>query len=348
MKHDTTGLTRRQFLKSTGSVAAVAALGGRAFADDKPKLILGSGAHKYECVHDWLVPPTELKWGETQGVTQDSRGNIYVTHTVHATSESKDAIVVFDRHGKFLRSFGSRFVGGGHGVEVRKEGSQEFLYHCDTGHRKVVKTDLFGTTIWEKGRPMEVDHYRNDPKAPFIPTNIAFSPNGDFYVADGYGSDYIMQYDVKGDFIRAFGGRGTGEGQFVTAHGIYVDERFNEPMLLVTERGSSRNQYLTMEGKHIRWVTDGQRLPCYFDAYHDLLVVADLKGVVTLMDKDHKVVEMLGDGAKDPDFRGHPRSEFIPGHFIHPHGAKFLQNGDLVVAEWMPDGRITLLRKVKA
>jgi hypothetical protein len=208
----------------------------------------------------------------------------------------------------------------------------------------VVKTDLLGKLVWEKGRPEEVEAYK-DPKAPFTPTNIAFATNGDFYVADGYGSDWIMQYDLKGNFIRAFGGRGTDPGKFVTAHGIYVDDRFSEPMLVVTERGSSRIQYLTMEGKHIRWVTDGMRLPCYFDTYGDLLLVPDLKGVVTLLDKDNKVVELLGDGAKDPELRGHPRSDYIPGHFIHPHGGVFLPNGDILIAEWMPDGRITLLRR---
>ena len=72
----------------------------------------------------------------------------------------------------------------------------------------------------------------------------------------------------------------------------------------------------------------------------------DLSSVVTLLDKDNKVVVQLGDGAKNVDLRGHPRSEYVPGEFIHPHSAKFLHNGDILVVEWVPDGRITLLKKV--
>src|SRR3954469_5375151 len=93
MTDDTTNprtslITRRDLmLRSGASLAAVAAAGLFNFedarADDKkPKLIIGSGSHRYECIHDWLVPPEGLLWGDTQGVTQDSRGNIYVTHTV--------------------------------------------------------------------------------------------------------------------------------------------------------------------------------------------------------------------------------------------------------------------------
>ena len=73
------------------------------------------------------------------------------------------------------------------------------------------------------------------------------------------------------------------------------------------------------------------------------MVVSDLNAVVQLLDRDNKIVANLGDGAGMPDLRGHPRSEFVPGKFIHPHGGKFLKNGDILVAEWMPDGRITLL-----
>jgi len=54
----------------------------------------------------------------------------------------------------------------------------------------------------------------------------------------------------------------------------------------------------------------------------------------------------LGDGYPS-DLRGHPRADFIPGKFIHPHDAIFLKNGDILVAEWVPIGRVTLLKKVK-
>jgi hypothetical protein len=66
--------------------------------------------------------PARIKWGNTHGVVEDSEGNIYVHHTVHASSESADSMVVFDRNGKFIRSWGKEFRGVAHGLHIRKEG----------------------------------------------------------------------------------------------------------------------------------------------------------------------------------------------------------------------------------
>lgn len=106
-------------------------------------------------------------------------------------------------------------------------------------------------------------------------------------------------------------------------------------------------QYFTLDGKFVKLFTDGMRLPCYYDTQGDLLLNADLKSVVSLLDKDNKVVELLGDGASLGELRGQPRNKYIPGKFIHPHAAKFLPNGDILVAEWLNIGRITLLKKVR-
>jgi hypothetical protein len=341
-------LTRRQLLLRAGYTVAGLALAGTALADEQtPSLVLGEGAHKYECIHDWLVPPASIKWGDTQGVAQDAKGNIYISHTVGGGSEKKDAIVVFDKKGKFLSSWGDRFAGGGHGLDIRKEGGEEFLYHCDTAHRLVVKTTLDGKVIWEKGVPQEPGVYKNG--APFIPTNVALAPHGDFYITDGYGSNWIHQYDVKGNWIRTFGGSGSEPGKVSNPHGIWVDSRDKrDPMLVVADRANHRLQYFTLDGKHVKFVNNGMRLPCHFDVRGGDLLVPDLQSIVTILDHDNKVVAQLGDGAGVPDLRGHPRSEFLPGKFIHPHSAKFLHNGDILVVEWLPIGRVTLLRKMQA
>lgn len=346
--HTRSALTRRQLLLRAGYTAAGLTLaGGASAADPTPKMVLGEGDHKYECIHDWLVPPDDIQWGDTQGVCQDSKGNIYITHTVNPTSKSNHAIVVFDKNGKFLTSWGDRFVKGGHGIDIRKEGDKEYLYHCDTAHRQVVKTTLTGEVLWEKGTPQEPGVYSD--KARFVPTNVAFAPNGDFYIADGYGSHWIHQYNQKGDWIRTFGGPGKEPGKFQTPHGIWLDTRHkDEPLLVITDRANSRLQYFTLDGKFVSIVTDGMRKPCYFSIRGDRMIVADLASTVTVLDQDNKVVTQLGDGAGLPDLRGHPRSEFIPGKFIHPHAAKYLHNGDILVVEYVPIGRVTLLRRMRA
>src|SRR6185369_34225 len=97
-------LARRSFLKLTGAVAAAAVIGPLVHAQDKSGLknpILGTGEHKYECIHDWVTPPEGLAWGDTHGLAQDAAGRIYVAHTVHPTSTKAEAVVVYSETGKF-------------------------------------------------------------------------------------------------------------------------------------------------------------------------------------------------------------------------------------------------------
>ncbi len=335
-------ITRREFL--AGAVLSGLAVARPAGAADRAKRPrVGSGEHTYEAIHDWLVPPTHIQWGDTHGVAQDASGRIYVAHTVHPDSPSGDAIVVFDKDGKFLSSWGARFRGGAHGIDVRKEGDREFLYHCDMKNRVVVKTTLDGGVVWEKGAPAEPGVYKEGAR--FVPTNVAFAPNGDFYVADGYGSHWVHQYDIRGEYIRSFGGKGTEPGKFHTPHGIWVDARRKEPALVVTDRENHRLQWFAFDGKHIETTAGGMRRPCNFDIRGDLAVIPDISSVVTLLDRDNKVVAQLGDGHPSK-LRRVTRGEWIPGKFVHPHDALFLQSGDILVAEWVPIGRLTLLRKI--
>jgi len=341
--------TRRQFLTRTLLTAASFSLTGAAWADalgrpgNASPVIVGQGAHRYEWVPDWLTPPPSIKWGDTQGIAQDSKGHIYVTHTVHPDSPVGHAIVVFDKNGKFLTSWGEQFKGGGHGLDLRREGKEEFLYHCDTAHKTVTKTTLSGQVVWQKGAPAEANVYKDG--SPFVPTNVAFGPDGGFYVADGYGSSWIHQYSAQAEYVRTFGGLGTEPGKLHTPHGLWVDTRGAEPSLVVADRANHRLQYFSLDGKPRSVVTAGMRQPCHFKLRGEEMLVPDLDSVITILDRDNNVVASLGDG-NPSSLRGAPRSAFIPGRFIHPHAANFLHNGDILVAEWVPIGRITLLRRL--
>ncbi len=335
-------LSRRAVLAGAASLA----LGSRlslAGQTAKP-LILGTGEFRYECLHDWLTPPDGLLFGDTHGVAQDSKGRIYVAHTVHPDSKSHDAVCVYDSRGRFLKSWGSEFRGGAHGLDLRKEGGHEFLYHCDTNRRKVVKTDLNGKVVWEMGAPEASGKYKDG--APFVPTNVAFGPDGGFYVGDGYGSHWMHRFDKEANYLGTFGGYGKDPGQLIQPHGQWVDSRGGEPLLAVADRGNRRIQYFSLDGKHVKFDSAGMRQPCHFSIRKNLMLVPDLESIITILDEDNKPVAQLGDG-KPTDLRGHPRSDFIPGKFIHPHDAMFLNNGDILVAEWVPIGRVTLLKRVR-
>ena len=117
--------SRREFL---GSMAVSPILLGMQDKAGSKAPVMGSGAYTFEAIHDWGVLPPQIKWGNTHGVVEDAQGHIYVHHTVHATSDSADTVVVFDAHGKFVRSWGKEFRGVAHGLWIRKEGRDEFLY----------------------------------------------------------------------------------------------------------------------------------------------------------------------------------------------------------------------------
>jgi len=77
--------------------------------------VVGSGIHTYECVHDWLVPPDGLVWGDTHGLSQDEQGRIYVAHTVNKSSMRGESVVVYDADGRFHPRVWRGFRGGAHG-----------------------------------------------------------------------------------------------------------------------------------------------------------------------------------------------------------------------------------------
>ncbi len=339
-------MSRRAFLRrATGGVAALG-LAPAIRASHKSGLdnpILGSGEHRYECIHDWLNPPAGLAWGDTHGLAQDGAGRIYVAHTVHAQSTDPHGVVVFDEAGVLQTAWGGEFRGGAHGLDLRKEGDREFLYHCDIRRRLVVKTDLRGEVVWQAGLPTESGLYPSPDK--YCPTNVAFHPDGDVFVGDGYGSSYVHRYTSDGRYKAAVIKPGTDKGQVSCPHGLWVDHRTGTPRLAVADRGNRRVQYFTLEGEHLGLVTAGVRMPCHFKTRGDLLLVPDLESVVTILDRDNQVVVHLGDGHPSA-LRDRPRDQFIPGKFIHPHSAIFLRNGDILVAEWVPIGRVTLLRRV--
>lgn len=351
-------LDRRSFISSAAGLGAAAMLARRAGAQAAPgdapaaapgapaaPIVVGEGSARFEVFHDWLMPPPGCAFGDTHGVAQDRAGNIYLAHTVHPSSTLKDAVLVYDRGGRFLRSFGPQFAGGAHGLDLADEGGEQFLYHCDTGRRLVVKTRLDGTVVWEAGCPMESKAYENPGQ--WCPTNVAFGPDGTVFVGDGYGASFIHAFSPAGEWKRIVARPGSKPGEVSCPHGMTVDRRgtafTKEPALAVADRGNRRIQYLSLDGTHLGFVTDGMRMPCDMKVRGDRMLVPDLESVVTIVDAANKPVAQLCDG-KPSDLRGAPREKFIPGRFIHPHDAIWLDNGDILVAEWVPIGRVTLLK----
>ncbi len=342
--------TRRSFFLAVGGGAPL--ILGAANKSGSAKPVVGSGAHTFEVTHDWGELPSQISYGNTHGVCQDSNGHIYIHHTVNAVSESSDSMVVFDENGRFVKSWGKEFKGGAHGLHIRKEGSTEFLYLCDTKRGLVVKTTLNGEEVFTIGYPDLSPAYApnsDGTKKKYSPTNLAIAPNGDLYAGDGYGSSYINVYNKDGKYLRTFGSPGSGPGQLNCPHGIILDDRKPAPLLMIADRANHRIQTFTLAGEHIAFI-EGTNLPCYF-AFNKSgeMVVPDLGARVTLMDGDNKVIEHLGDDSSSHDWekvRKLDRTAFQPGKFVCPHGACFDHDGNIFIVEWVEVGRVSKLRRV--
>jgi hypothetical protein len=211
-------MTRRGFI-AAGAVAAAPYILKSQDKSGTKNPVIGEGEHKYECIHDWGQLPSNIKYGNTHSVVEDSQGHIYIHHTVYKDSPSADSVVVFDDKGKFVRSFGPMFRGGAHGLFLNKEGRDEYLYFCDEKHGIVSKRTPKGEEVWTMGYPQDSPIYQKGPGSTgpggaaglnYRPTNFAIAPSGDFWVGDGYGSYYMFHYSQKGNsypkLVNTFGG----------------------------------------------------------------------------------------------------------------------------------------------
>ena len=229
---------RRKFIKETSLLGAITMLGSsvKSFAIAKPnledELIIGHSNHKYKVAKDWAkIGVNDTPIFNCHEMVQDHKGClIMLGDNVH------NNVLVFDKAGKLLDNWGNMFPGG-HGLSIGGEGSDQFLMLTDCGYYQdktgkwgkqagqVVKTTLDGRLHFALGHPKTIGVYTNDML--FMPTETAVAPNGDIYVADGYGSDFIIQYDANGKYIRHFGGRNNAnpDHNLKEAHGVCVDTR---------------------------------------------------------------------------------------------------------------------------
>lgn len=358
----TTSIGRREFLQATAGAMAIAAAPTILTASKtRESTIIGAGDYRYEVIHYWPQLPDKFSWQTTHNVALDKAGNLYVIHEGHADKPEHPSIFVFDPDGKYVRSFGQQFQGGGHGLEVREEDGEEFLYVAAYQQvKKIAKLSLDGQQVWQRGAPMDAGCYkagedtssdRTFDRDRFQPTNFAFHPTtSDFYLADGYGAYRIHRFDKDANYKSTFGEAGKGDGQFNTPHGIWIDTRPERPSIVVTDRANGRLQWFTLDGEHLETL-GSFLLPANADCRGNILLVPDLRSRITLLNAKNQVIAQLGD---DEAWREQVMAEGVRGHadkwpvgkFIHPHDACFDPDGNIYVAEWVATGRVSKLRRV--
>lgn len=298
----------------------------------------GNGMHRYETVPGWGVMPGGDLLGPTHGgVAVSQTGEVYVS------TDGEHAIGVFDQQGMFLRSIAPDCVGV-HGLSIREEAGEEFLYGAHLKGQRIVKLNLAGEIV------LEIKDTESQP----IPgtfkglTGVAVAPDGRIVAAVGYGSNVLHVFSAEGKLLQSFGSKGQGMDQFHTAHGMAVDLRFDAPRLLVADRENRRLLHYDFEGNLIGEYATHLRRPCAISFWGEYCAVAELQGRVTILDKSGTPVAFLGDNPNAEQWaKFKTELNDIPvGMFTAPHGLSYDAAGNLYVQDWNASGRITKLKRL--
>jgi hypothetical protein len=300
-------------------------------------MIIGSGTHTYKIAEGWGRLPDGIRYGYTHGVVTDSKDRVYIFNT------SKDAVIVLSEEGDFIDSWGTQFSEGAHGMLYHTEGGKEFLYLVDTSSSHVVKTSLNGHIVLMLEPPKLQGVYTENNK--YVPTNVAVAPNGNIYVADGYGQSWIHQYSGNGAYIRSWGGLGSEAGQLNGPHGISIVTRGGEPQIYVADRSNHRIQVFTLDGDPVKLVYDDLKFPCSFYQKGEELYIPDLHSRVTILDGSDKLIVHLGESScyEEAGWPNLPVESLKLDEFNSPHGLCVDSKGCIYIVEWMAVGRVTKL-----
>jgi hypothetical protein len=308
--------------------------------------IVGEGAFRYEVDRNWCkADPSEVPIKNCHEMAIDAGGRLYLL-----TDHPRNNIIILDPAGEVIDTWTLKLTGA-HGLSIARHDAQQCLWICDPNAAKVVRTSLDGKLLQKLPGPHELGIYRS--LMPYAPTQTAIAPNGDIYVADGYGSQYVLQFDAQGSFIRHFGGKGDSASNLDFAHGLAIDSRLGKgrELLLVTSRRQCRIAQFSLDGNYLGAIALPGGYPCRPVVHGDHLFVslcwsgAHMKlnsGFVIVLDKDNRLSACLG-GLAEFDEQGELsslKSEY--DCFQHVHDVCVDSAGNLYVAQWNAGGSYPL------
>ena len=253
---------------------------------------VGAGARVYEQVEDWEKLPEGWVLGQTAIVT-DSQDRVYLFN------RSDHPLIVLDRDGKFLNSWGEGDLPDAHGMFIDADDN---LYMPVKNSHVVLKYSPDGNLLmtmgdWDKPSDTGWTGNVNDPAkqaaGPFNrPSDIALDASGDLYISDGYGNSRVHKFTSDGKLLFSWGEPGkTGPGEFHVPHGVWVH---TDGRVFVADRENNRIQIFDAEGKYLdEW--GGLARPC--DIYIDedeILYVPELDGFMSILSIEGDIIASWG------------------------------------------------------
>jgi len=309
-------------------------------------MIVGQGDFKYELAEGWEQLPAGWHHGDVAGVATDDQDRVYVLN------RSEHPVMVYDRDGRFLRSWGEGLFTRPHGITI----VGDVVYLADDSNHTVRKFTLEGELLLTLGTLDQPSDSGYDPKSgpaslttikqaagPFNrPTRLSVGPNGQLYVSDGYGNSRVHRFTGSGELIESWGEPGTGQGQFNLPHSVSV---YEDGRVFVCDRENDRIQIFGPEGEFLDEWTDVTRpSDLYIDPVSHNVYIGEIywmKGKVnlagrtwveerismmTVRDIDGRVISRFGGEVENGD-------PCAPGNFTSPHGIWVDSHGDIYVGE---------------
>ncbi|MCX8156652.1 MAG: 6-bladed beta-propeller [Verrucomicrobiae bacterium] len=340
MSNNESADSRRDFLRSLAVALTGAALTPAlpSAAAEEP-MILGQGSYRYRVLRNWGVLDRQTPVKDCHGMVQSRDGRIFLL-----TNHTANNVIIYNAEGRLLGKWGTQWPGA-HGLTLFTEDGEERLFITDHDRHEVYKTTLDGVILMTLGWPEGIPPYRRTEQ--YKPTHVAVNGDGTFYVADGYGLNYILHYDPRGRLIRVFGGDDDSPAALKCAHGLHVDRRDpSRPELLITSRSQSAIKRFSPAGEYLGSISLAGAMPCFIVPWGEHLVVPHLKGAtrptgsdtengfVSILDRQNRIVANLAAGA--PVYEGQRLQPMSANTtvFRYPHGLLVDREENLYVAQW--------------
>ena len=288
----------------------------------------GSGKYTYELVDGWAKLPEGESFLDVCGLAVDSQDRVYILN------RSAHPVMVFDREGNLLTTWGEGFFKRAHGSCIGPDGS---VYCADDGHHIVSKFTPQGKllmTLGNKDQPSDTGfvhtpeltltaclHTIKRGGPPFNrPTGVAISPSGEIYVSDGYGNARVHKFSPDGSLLLSWGEPGDAPGQFKLPHSIWVDK---QERVWVPDRENGRIQIFNAQGEFLDQWTELSRPTDIFIDEEGTVYVSELTQRVSIFDGDGKLLARWGSQEQDKE----------TALFLAPHTIAVDLHGDIYVGE---------------
>ncbi|QDU06674.1 6-bladed beta-propeller [Gimesia aquarii] len=329
-------LHRRDFLYQS-LLSGACAMGARELAAQEKRLpVLGQGKFQYRPVAGWGVLDAKTPVKNCSAMVVDSKGRIFLL-----TDHLKNNVIIYNKDGQLLNKWGTRFPGA-HGLEIVQEENREVLFITDLNRHRVFKTTLDGDILMELTYPKSIGKYASEKE--FRPSWTLHLPNGDFFVLDGYGKDYIMRYNRDGKLLNYFGGPEGGIAHW-GPHGGIIDVRGpGEPELVIAMSDQQTIKRLTLEGKLMEEISLPGSNPRMIQIVGDYMFVPHLAdnwpkdrqslGYISVLDRDYQIVSNIGGSApRYVNGKLQPMQQ-QGGFFRHPHDLVVASDGAIYVPQF--------------